>query len=611
MDGKCLKSRGIALDASRAGWYLRASSETTSMNARSWNLLRPPADAVSRLAAELGISPTLATVLANRGAADPGTASAFLDATLDDLHHPLAMRGMTDAVFTVARAVRERRRVLVWGDYDVDGVTATTLLVDFLRRHQVDVGYHIPHRIEEGYGLDAAAIRRHAARDVKLIVTVDCGISDAAAVREARALGIDVVVTDHHEPPAELPDANAVLNPHLPGCRYPFKRLAGVGIAFKLAQALAALIGPGAGADDDPRLLGYLDLVALGTVADIAPLVGENRVLVRHGLLALGASRRPGVRALLACAGIETRPLRAAQIGFGLGPRINAAGRLDRADDAVELLLTADNREARRLAEVLDRHNLARRTIEADIRAEAIAMVERAGAPGEDAVLVLSAPDWHPGVIGIVAAKLAERYARPALLVSTGRDPGRGSARSFGDRDLYAQLRAHGELFAALGGHAHAAGFSIRAADIPRLRRALNAGGAAAAGADGLRPAARRLDIDADLDFAGVGAGLAQELRRLAPFGHGNPEPVFRARGVEPRESPRIVGNNHLRVTLLQKRREHRHSQAFIGFNLGGLAASLAVGHGVDVAYDLDLEGGARGSWDRLRLQDVAPAQPA
>jgi single-stranded-DNA-specific exonuclease len=582
------------------------------MNSKTWNLLQPPAAAVARLEAELGVSPTLAAALVNRGAADPDDALAFLEPSLSRLHDPLAMRGMTDAVYTVARAVRERRRILVWGDYDVDGVTGAVLLVDFLRRHTPDVGYHIPHRIEEGYGLDSRAIRRHAEAGVTLIVTVDCGISDAAEVAEARALGVDVVVTDHHEPPSEPPPANAVVNPRRAGCRYPFKSLAGVGIAFKLAQALARLLGPGAHRSDDERLLSYLDLVALGTVADIAPLRGENRVLVHHGLEVLGASPRAGVRALLETARIERRPLRASQIGFGLGPRINAAGRLDRADDAVELFLTDDVRQARRLADLLERQNLRRREIEAQIREEALRLVEQTPGALEDSVLVLAAPGWHPGVIGIVAAKIAERFARPALLVCSGGETGKGSARSVAEIDLYERLRSCRDLFTSLGGHSHAAGFSIRTADIDRLRSELNRdarGGVLPA------PAARRIEVDGLLHFRDVGPALAAELRRLAPFGHMNPEPTFGTRGVRLAEPPRTVGNNHLRLTLVQKTSEHLHAtchrRSFIGFGLGAIAGDLANGMCVDVAYDLDLESGGQGPWERFRLRDLASAARA
>lgn len=579
------------------------------MNSKTWNLLRPQAGTVNRLEAELGVSATMATVLANRGASDPDAARGFLEPSLGRLHNPLAMRGMTDAIYSIALAVREGRRILVWSDYDVDGVTGAVLLVDFLRRHTSKVGYHIPHRIDDGYGLEAGAIRRHAAAGVSLIITVDCGISNVLEVREARALGVDVVISDHHEPPSELPPANAVLNPRRPGCRYPFKSLAGVGIAFKLAQALARLLGPGMHPDDDERLLSYLDLVALGTVADIAPLLGENRVLVHHGLAVLGASPRPGVRALLETAKIEKRPLRASQISFGLGPRINAAGRLDRADSAVELFLTDDLRRARQLADLLERQNLRRREIEAQIRAEARRLVEDPPGLLADSVLVLAAPDWHPGVIGIVAAKIAELYSRPALLISTGHDPGKGSARSIAEIDLYARLRDCHRLFTSLGGHSHAAGFSIRAEKIPALRRELNRD---AAGATRLPPATRRIDVDALLPLRDIGPALAGELRRLAPFGHMNPEPTFGTRGVRLSQPPRTVGNNHLRLTLVQKSngplQTAMHRRSFIGFNLGAIADNLADGMNISIAYDLDLEGGAPGSWERYRLRDIATA---
>ncbi len=576
------------------------------MNAKTWKLLQPRAGAVNRLEAELGVSATMAAVLANRGAADPDAARDFLEPSLCRLHDPLAMRGMTEAVYTVARAIRDGRRILVWGDYDVDGVTGTALLVDFLRRHTPRVNYHIPHRIEAGYGLDSSWIRRHADDGISLILTVDCGISNCTEIGEARALGIDVVITDHHEPAFELPPANAVLNPRREGCRYPFKSLAGVGIAFKFAQALSRLIGPGAHSDDE-RLLSYLDLVALGTVADIAPLLGENRILVHHGLEMLGASPRPGVRALLETAKIEKRPLRASQISFGMGPRINAAGRLDRADTAVDLFLTDDVRQAHLLADLLERQNLRRREIEAEIREEAVRLVDKRPGPDTDGILVLASPGWHPGVIGIVAAKIADRYGRPALLISTGHDPGKGSARSVAEIDLYALLRGCRHLFTSLGGHSHAAGFSIREADIAALRRELNRD---STGAARLPATTRQIDIDAELDFREIGSGLSGELRRLAPFGHRNPEPTFATRGVRLAQPPRTVGNNHLRLTLVQKCRSREQSttyrRAFIGFNLGAIANDLADGMSVNIAYDLDLEGGSHGSWERYRLRDIA-----
>jgi single-stranded-DNA-specific exonuclease len=554
---------------------------------------------VSQLAAELGISRILATVLANRGVADPREAQEFLDPSLSHLHDPLHMRGMTEAIFQLANAVRSGTRILVWGDYDVDGVTATALLVDFLRRHTPAVSWHIPHRLEAGYGLEVGALRRHAQAGVGLVVTVDCGISDAAAVAAGRALGLRFVITDHHEPPPELPPAEAVLNPRRPGCPYPFKHLAGVAIAFKLAQGLARLIGPGDAHGADRDLSSYLDLVTLGTVADIAPLTGENRVLVKEGLTALGATGRPGLRALMDVAGITSRPLRAAHIGYALGPRINAAGRLDHADRAVELLLADDPGRGAALAAALDAQNRRRQEIEAAIMRDALAALEADPALREDRILVLSDPTWHPGVIGIVAAKLADRHARPAVLISTGAEPAKGSARSIQEVDLFAHLRGSSALLTAYGGHAHAAGIALRAADIPALRRELNR---SAAADPALEAPARRLDIDAAVDFGVLRPALAEELRRLAPFGHRNPEPVFMTGTARLQSEPRTVGSNHLRLSLVQK----PHARQFIGFGLGHCANFLATGSAVAAAYDLDLEGSG-GAWQRYRLRDIRP----
>lgn len=569
------------------------------MNARTWNLLRPAPEDAGRLASELGISATLAAVLVNRGLVDLDRAQAFLNPDLARLHDPFLMRDMFEAVYAVVRAVRDRVPILVWGDYDVDGVTGTALLVDLLRRHTPHVRAFLPHRVEDGYGLSAAGIGRFAAQGVKLVITVDCGISDIEAVEAGNALGMTFVVTDHHEPPVRLPPAAAVLNPLRPGCPYPEKGLAGVGIAFKLAQALARLIGPGPRADgEDGALLGDLDLVALGTVADIAPLAGENRILVRHGLDVLGRTRRPGLRALMDVAGITSRPLRSSQISFGLGPRINAAGRIDSADLAVSLMLSEDPAEAASIASRLDGLNRRRQEIEAGILEEALAQIAAPPGMHQDRFLVLASPTWHPGVIGVVASKIAERFARPAILVSTGSDPGRGSARSIPQVNIYDDLVLCSGLFESFGGHAHAAGISIRPGRVDELRRKLNRGACDGSAGPG-RPA--RLDIDAVLALGEVRSALAEELRRLAPFGHGNPEPTFAAIGVRLQRPPAIVGNNHLRLSLLQK----PHARQFIGFGLGGFASDLTTGVGIDVAFDLDLEGRTYGTWERCRLRDV------
>lgn len=569
----------------------------------TWHLHQPPPEAVLRLAAQLGTSTTLAAILANRGLLDPGAAEAFLNPALSRLHSPLRMRDMAEAVYRITRAIRDGERILVWGDYDVDGVTATALLVDFLRRHTPAVGFHIPHRVRDGCGLEREAIGRYAAEGVSLIITVDCGIADCDEVAAGRDRGVGFVITDHHEPQGRLPEADAVLNPRRPGCPYPYKHLAGVGIAFKLAQALALLIGRGAAPRDagNAGLSSYLDLVALGTVADTAPLDGENRILVRHGMERLGGAGRAGLQALKEVAGVLDRPVRSSQLGFSLRPRINAAGQLDRADPAVELLLEQDPARARALAERLDGLNSRRRAIERAILEEAIGLVEGDPALQRDRVLVLSSPSWHPGVIGIVAAKLADRYARPALLIAAG-TPGKGSARSTRTCDLYALLERCRHLFVTFGGHRHAAGFTIMAAEVPRLRRGLNEHAAAA---PGLPPSGRRLEINAALSFTHLRPALVEELRRLAPFGRRNEEPLFLTEGVRPARAPRVVGRNHLRLALVEKRQARQLTRQFIGFGLGDRAPDLACGHAVDIVYDLDLEGGPATGGDQFRLRDL------
>jgi single-stranded-DNA-specific exonuclease len=573
------------------------------MNGTTWHLQQPSPDVVLQLAARLDISTTLAAILANRGLGDPAAAAAFLDPALSRLHSPLRMRDMAEAVYRITRAIRGGERMLVWGDYDVDGVTATALLLDFLRRHTPAVGYHIPHRTRDGCGLKREAIERYADAGVSLIITVDCGIADVDEVAAGLHRGVGFVITDHHEPQGRLPDADAILNPPRPGCPYPYKHLAGVGIAFKLAQALALLIGRGDVPADpgDAGLSSYLDLVALGTVADVAPLDGENRILVRHGMERLGGTRRVGLHALKEVAGMHGRPVRSAQLGYCLRPRINAAGQLDRADAAVDLLLAEDPARARLLAGQLDGLNSRRREIERTILGEAIALVEADPALQRDPVLVLSSPAWHPGVIGIVAAKLAERYARPALLVAEGA-PGKGSARSTRTCDLYALLQRCRHRFVTFGGHRHAAGFTVMAGELPHLRRELNE---LAATAPGPPPAGRCLEIDAALSFTSLRPPLVEELRRLAPFGRRNEEPLFLTEGVAPVRSPRVVGRNHLRLTLVEKRQARQFTRQFIGFGLGDWAKDLACGHALDVVYDLDLEGGPATSGEQLRLRDL------
>ncbi len=564
---------------------------------KSWNILQPPFELVRQLSVSLDVSRLLATVLANRGIDSPEEADRFLNPSLDRLYDPYLMKGMEEAVTILCRALAAREPILVYGDYDVDGVTGTALLVGLLRRYSDRVSYCIPHRVTEGYGLQSGRMRDFSRQGGKLVLTVDCGISDVGEIEEGQALGLSFIITDHHQAPAVLPTAEAIINPRQPGCDYPFKELAGVGIAFKLAQAMTDRLGPVDG-DGERSAFDFLDLVALGTVADIVPLRDENRILVAHGLRRLNSRPRVGVRALKNAAGIASRRLTATHISFALGPRINAAGRIGSADSAVDLLMEHRPDRAAELASWLNDENRRRQAIEAGILREALAMLDDDPTLLTDDFLVLSSPTWHPGVIGIVASKLAERYGKPSVLISTERNPGKGSARSTPDCDLFSSLLKCRPLLEAFGGHPYAAGLSIRPEKINLLRRELNALEAPPGKAAEAR---RAIEIDAQVGFDDLRTPFLEELRRLMPFGHANPNPVFAAENVFLSRPPRTVGNNHLRLSLSQK----PFTRQAIGYHMGDLAESLSTQFSFHVACSLDLDSHPAGKGLQLRLHDI------
>jgi single-stranded-DNA-specific exonuclease len=565
---------------------------------RRW--IEVPCDeaAAARLSRELGLHPLAARVLQARGLGDPAQAERFLAARLSDLPDPFAMRGMATAVERVARAIDAGERIALYGDYDVDGVTSTALLAGFLRAAGADLVTYVPHRLVEGYGLNVAAVRRLAADGARLLVALDCGITSVEEVAAAAALGVDTVVVDHHTVPVELPAAAAILNPHQPGCGYPFPHLAAVGVTFCLCMALRRRLreaGRFGAARPEPNLKEALDLVALGTVADVVPLTGPNRILVRWGLEAIARTRRPGLRALKQVAGVADGPVTAGQIGFRLGPRINAAGRLDDASRGVRLLLTADAAEAGRLAEELDRENRERQEIERRILAEALADgAERvaAGARG----LVLAREGWHPGVVGIVASRVVERFHRPAVLVALGDDgAGKGSGRSIEGFHLYDALAACSAHLSRFGGHRHAAGVTIDPAAVPAFRAAFERHAAERLGDDDLVPRCR---IEGWLD-RGAAAAAAPALERLAPFGAGHPEPIFALRARP--TSARTVGaaGAHLRLSL-------GDGLDAIGFGMGRSAALCDAEVEAAVTIGFDDWGGARRV--QLKLRDLRAA---
>jgi len=565
---------------------------------RRWRIRKAAAGAVEKLMAECGLSRCTALLLANRGLAEPALASQFLSATLADLHDPLLMRGMAAGVERLAAAVRNGERVCVYGDYDVDGVTSVALLISFFRAVGLDCFYHIPNRLEEGYGLAAEGIRSVHQRGASVIVSVDCGISAVAEASLCATLGIDLIVTDHHMPGATLPGAFAVINPLQPECPFPFKGLAGVGIAFNLAVALRGrLRADGHFVEEEmPNLRRCLDLVALGTIADVVPLIDENRIFVKYGLQELSAPTRVGIRALNQVAGVGTE-VSCGAVGFRLAPRLNAAGRLEDAALGVELLLTDDPTKAAAMAAELDASNAERQAVEQEILRDAVSQVRGNQGMRGNKSIVLASAEWHPGVIGIVASRLVEMFHRPTILIALQNGNGKGSGRSISGFHLYDALGACADHLLKFGGHRHAAGLAIDEATLAAFVERFEEVASGLLTAEDLQP---ELNIDAELAPAEVSLGLAAEISRLEPFGLGNPEPLFVMYGVQVVEQ-RILKERHLKLKL----KAGASTFDAIGFNMAGVKA-LAGSIDAVFAVQENVWNGKKSV--QLRLKDLREA---
>lgn len=555
---------------------------------RRWLVNRTNREFIQYLSAAASVSPVFAQVLINRGLKTPAEVRAFLDSGLTSLSDPYDIPDMDRAIARIKTAVKQAEIVLVHGDYDADGLTATAIMVSALARLGADVRYFIPHRIDHGYGFNAPGVKAAVACGAGLIITVDCGITSFDAVRAAREAGIDVIITDHHEPQRRpstegaahdaaraaefhLPGARAVVNPKLREDRPEMAKLSGAGVAFKLCQALSLDPDLGYPADDAYRLL---DLATLGTVADVVPVTGENRILLKQGLGLIANSTRPAFRLLRQISGTEGREVRSGLLSYTIAPRLNAAGRMGHAQDVVRLLLSEDEAEAGRLAEWIDRMNSERQKVEGEVFEMALEQLAAVrGAPA----IVLSGEGWHPGVVGIVAARISEECFRPAFALSIEDGVAKGSGRSIPGFDLYEGLSACSDLLLGFGGHRQAAGLRLRASDIPAFtERICSVAAAALAGAD-LTPL---LEIDADLTFAEITPSLVRELEALAPLGYGNPEPVLGAKGLEV-VTPRIVGKNHLKMRLKQR----NSSLDTIGFDMGRDMEHLLSFLTIDAAF--------------------------
>jgi len=572
-----------------------------------WLLPQIDAATAARLASELEISGVAARVLVRRGYGDASAARRFLCPSLSELHDPFLMLGMRKALERLRRAIAEGEKILLYGDYDVDGTTSVAILKKAIKLAGGDAGFYIPHRVRDGYGIRTEVVERAAGEGVRLIISLDTGIRAAEAVRRANALGMDTIVTDHHLPDADPPPALAVLNPNQAGCPYPEKNLCGAGVAFKLAQALLGSLGWPEG--KVRRMTeSFMKLAAIAAVADVAPLTGENRVLVKHGLDGLRSVRSHGLRALLGTAGVAPGEApTAGQVAFRIAPRLNAAGRMDDANAIVELLLTQDEERAQSLADRLQELNRERQDAEGEIVRTILDACLAAPVEDSQAALVFSGPDWHRGGVGIVASRLAERFHRPVFVLAEDGEQAvaQGSGRSAPRFHLLEALESMADLFVRFGGHRQAAGVTLAPERVAEFRERLNAYAAAR-----LTPEDFRLEIEVDAvtGIEELDEGSVRDTLAMAPFGCGNPAPVFAAFGLEVVGTPVAIKEKHLRVNL----RQNGRTLTCMAWGFAERAAEFAAGARVDAVFCLESDeySLARGfpGWCAV-LKDVRPAR--
>jgi single-stranded-DNA-specific exonuclease len=544
-----------------------------------WILPERADDAARVLSRQLGVTPLVARILTARGYSDPDSAAAFLNPALDGLHDPFALLGMDRAVARIREAIASGERILLYGDYDVDGTTSIVILKKALELAGATADFHVPHRVRDGYGMRPEVVESAAAAGVRLIISVDTGIRANAVVEHARALGIDVIVTDHHLPDAELPPALAVLNPNQTGCAYPEKGLCGAGVAFKLVQGLMrGLEWP----DARQRSLSesFLKMVAIATVADVVPLAGENRIIVKHGLAGLGGVRNPGLRALMRVAGFqEGASPTAGQVAFRIAPRINAAGRMANAADVVEMFLTNDARRAGELAQRLHELNAERQQTEATTLEACLARE----VTDAEAALVFAGDGWHKGVVGIVASRLVERYGRPVFVLAVNEETGEasGSGRSIDGFHLLEALESMHGLFTKFGGHTMAAGVTLDATRVEEFRERFHGFAAQRLTAEDFQP---RLRIDAEAELRELTDAAAAEALSLGPFGEGNRAPILAAYGVEIFEPPVPMKEKHLRFRVSQGSK----ALTMKAWNFASRAGDFVPGKKHDVAFHIE-----------------------
>lgn len=566
------------------------------MQNKSWNLKEAPDEkSILTLADSLNISNILAILLIQRGITNFCEAKNYFRPSLETLHDPFLMNGMQEATQRVIYALTHNEKICVYGDYDVDGTCSAALMYLFLKELGANVETYIPNRLTEGYGVSITSIDILKERGINLIITVDCGITAVDEIDYANSLGIQTIVCDHHQPKEKIPNAYALLDPIKPGCNYPFKHLSGAGVAFKLASAVGDRIGK------KELALKYLDLVALAGAADIVPLVDENRVLVKEGIDLINTNPRPGIVALLKSARMEPGNLNAGQIVFTIAPRINAVGRLGDANRAVDLFTTDDPQRAIELAQVLEDENIERRKIDEMTFSHAMQLVDSGIDMDSDLGIVLHYADWHPGVIGIVASRLVEKFHRPAVMLTTIDGVAKGSARSIHGFNIYEALQSCEDLLLQFGGHEAAAGLAIEIEKLEEFKERFNLV---------LRKnmtdenKLHEVHIDTKIAFSDISAKFLRVLEQFAPYGPGNMRPVFMSENVSLVYPPRIVGVNHIVTSL----RQNGNDKVFdaIGFNLGAFASQIDKGKNlIDIVYTIETIQKDGKSYPQIRLKDI------
>lgn len=545
-----------------------------------------------KLSKDLGLPPVVVSILLSRGVQD---LNKFKNSDISGLYDPFLMKDICGATDRIISAIKNKDKITVYGDYDVDGITSTVVLVRFLKSHGAEVSYYIPDRLEEGYGINSDAIDIISESGTKLLITVDCGITAVSEIKYVKEKGMDVIVTDHHECKEIIPKADFVINPKQPDCNYPFKKLAGVGVVFKLIQAITKKLK----FHMKELIDEYIDLVAIGTVADVMPLEDENRIIVKNGLEHILYTSNYGIRSLIKVSEIKTNNISTSTIGFGIAPRINAAGRMGTPQCAASLLLAHDEHEAQKYALILEEENKNRQSLENDIFKEAVNIIETNSEMKEDYVLVLDHDGWHHGIVGIVASKISEKYNKPCILISTDEEGnGKGSGRSIKGFNLFEALSVCTDHLIKFGGHELAAGLGVCKSKINDFRKAINEYAKSVLTPDDFIPV---ITVDSVLPIEYLNINTADKFAIMQPYGMGNPAPVFLTKDLTVSSCRALSDGKHLRLTLVK----NDLAIDAIGFGMGERAEAIKQGSKVDVVYNLDINIFRGEKHAQLHLRDL------